>query len=186
MSARELEEVLGWPVADGLPVTAAHREFCAEHGHAEDFTRQPSRRCARCGELRDLRRQQQRHLEAHGNPPGDCWRTAVACLLYELRDDVPHFIHEHPGPEWWAETVTYVEGKLPGWTLENYNPAFPAYLDPERSPQFVIGTGQSPRGDWLHSVLLDAKTGELFHDPHPSGAGILTIESMAALVTKPE
>lgn len=201
MNARELEAVLGWPVADGLPVTDEHRAYCDEHGHAEDFTAQPSTTCARCGRARDLRRQHQRHLDTTAAylagekvTPGDCWRTAVACLLEELRDDVPHFIDLYPvddrnyseGPMWWQATVAYVEAQRPGWTLENYNPAFPAYLDPERSPQLVIGTGQSPRGDWFHSVLLDAKTGELFSDPHPSGAGILTVESMAALVTKPE
>lgn len=141
----------------------------------------------------DLRRQHQRYgdttaayLRGENVTPGDCWRTAIACLLAVPRDDVPHFVHEHQGPEWWDETVAWVEQARPGWTLESYEPSFPAYIDPESSPQQVIGTGQSPRGDWLHSVIIDAMTGDLFHDPYEGGGGILAIEAMAALVTKRE
>lgn len=51
-SVAELEQVLGFPVADGHEPTDAHREFCREHGHAADRSRYPSPRCARCGEDR--------------------------------------------------------------------------------------------------------------------------------------
>lgn len=51
-SVAELEQVLGFPVADGHEPTDAHRGFCREHGHAADRSRYPSPRCARCGEER--------------------------------------------------------------------------------------------------------------------------------------
>lgn len=120
--------------------------------------------------------------DTNGPVPGDCWRTAIACLLD--RDDpttVPHFIAA-PLPEgetedtstaWWDATVAYVEAHTPdGITLVLLEPMFPVYLDPENAPRHVIATGPSPRGDWLHCVIVDAVTGELVHDPHPLRAGL--------------
>lgn len=55
MNARELselEDAIGWPVADGRPPTEDGREFCREYGHAADFGHWPSPICMRCGELR--------------------------------------------------------------------------------------------------------------------------------------
>jgi hypothetical protein len=33
-----------------------------------------------------------------------------------------------------------------------------------------IASGQSPRGDFMHSVIY--RGGSLVHDPHPDGAGL--------------
>jgi len=140
-----------------------------------------------------LHRQFQRYTDANGNPPGDCWRTALACLIQVPRDEVPHFIHEYPGhrvgprgtlstPWWWLKSVEWVEQQRPGFTLENYAPRFPVY-DGD-GPSRVIISGQSPRGDWLHAVIVDSVTGEMVHDPHPSGAGVLDQQEMAALIPR--
>lgn len=51
-SVGELEQALGFPLADGQEPTEGHRAFCHEHGHAADRSRFPSPRCARCGEER--------------------------------------------------------------------------------------------------------------------------------------
>lgn len=136
-----------------------------------------------------LARQHQRYLEAGGEIPGDCWRTAIACLVEVPRDDVPHFIHEYAGDdemstEWWTQSVAFVEAAVPGWTLVCLAPEFPIYQHPDDAPRRVIVTGQSPRGDWLHCVIADAATGELVHDPYPGAAGVLTHVEVAALTQK--
>lgn len=48
----ELEQVIGWPVADGREPTEDGRQFCREHGHAADYSNPPSSICMRCGEAR--------------------------------------------------------------------------------------------------------------------------------------
>lgn len=114
---------------------------------------------------------------ANGLIPGDCWRTAIACLL-DLTDPlcVPHFIHEHRDGadiDWWIASAAFVEERVPtGQTLLCLTPTFPVYQDPDKAYPHVLATGPSPRGDWLHTVVVDAITGELIWDPHPSRAGL--------------
>jgi hypothetical protein len=121
--------------------------------------------------------------------PGDCWRACLASLLEVPRDDVPHFIDLYPtegeephelGPRWWRESVRWVQQQRPGWTLAAWDrpePWTPMYSDEydgrEPLPMRVVLTGPSPRGAWNHSVLVDAQTGELEHDPFPGGTGVL-------------
>lgn len=119
--------------------------------------------------------------------PGDCLRTALACLL-EVRDldSVPHFgLYTHPC--WWTAVRRWVRaGRHPygeGWDIAyTDDPPWPAYLDPDDAPACVITGGPSPRGPWLHVVVADARTGALVHDPHPSGAGLLAVEEAFVLV----
>lgn len=94
---------------------------------------------------------------------------------------------EPDGPRWWRESVAWVQQQRPGWTLaawdrpEPWTPFYgyePGQTDllrreiPE-APLRVILTAPSPRGAWNHSVLVDAQTGELEHDPFPGGEGVL-------------
>ena len=65
----------------------------------------------------------QLHTDLGGPVLGDCWRTAIACLL-DLDDptEVPHFIedHRHDDPEstaWWDSTKAFVETRRPGGTI---------------------------------------------------------------------
>ncbi|MEN1976878.1 hypothetical protein [Cellulomonas olei] len=118
--------------------------------------------------------ERQRYLDANGAVPGDCWRTCVAGMVGFARDEVPHFIHEFPGDaaQWWHATVAWIEERFAGMTLACLAPdAFPVY-DGEPLFPLVIATGPSPRGDWLHSVLVDWRTGDLVWDPHPTGVGL--------------
>lgn len=129
-----------------------------------------------------------------GPVPGDCWRTAIACLLD--RDDpttVPHFIAAalpegddvDTSTAWWDASVAYVERCVPdGQTFLLLQPRFPVHAEPDLAHPHVIATGRSPRGDWQHSVIADARTGELVWDPHPSRAGLAgPIEDIAAIGT---
>lgn len=172
---------LGGVSGDGIARAKAARYFGTPPLDLWELVRAPDQ----------LHRQFQRYTDAEGDPPGDCWRTALACLIQVPRDEVPHFIHEYQGhkvgprgtlstPLWWVKSVEWVEQQRPGWTLENYAPRFPVY-DGD-GPSRVIISGQSPRGDWLHAVIADSVTGALVHDPHPSGAGVLDQQEMAALI----
>lgn len=111
--------------------------------------------------------------------PGDCWRTCVASLL-DIEDllSVPHFVEVGGEHQWWQETYLYVweqTGKsLLHWTN-------PDYL-PERV-EYFIGSGPSPRGNFWHAVIVD-RTGKLIHDPHPSQAGLLSVEEYFAPVER--
>jgi len=110
------------------------------------------------------------YTQANGDPPGDCWRTAVACLLDLARpEDAPHFIVQE---DWWGATVNYIEERMPGWTLVCLTPEFPVYQDTTRAPHLALATGLSPRGDWLHTVVVDAVSGNCVWDPHPSRSGL--------------
>ncbi|MDF2508460.1 MAG: hypothetical protein K0Q52_2319 [Microbacterium sp.] len=138
----------------------------------------------------DLRRQHQAILDANGPVPGDCWRTALACLLEVPRDEVPHFIHAHnnePG-EWWLSSVAWVEHQRPGYTLAAWDPRWPIIqwdgIEPEDAPQWAILTGKSPRGDWQHCVIASARTGQILHDPHPAGGGLRSQDDVAVVVRK--
>jgi len=107
--------------------------------------------------------------------PGDCWRTAVACLLGLHPADVPNIVRYHSNMDelrFWLEDYAGLDyGVTPGpeFVLEH----------PDLYPpgQLFIATGQSPRGDWLHCAIVDAAL-ELVHDPHPSGAGILDVREV--------
>ena len=106
--------------------------------------------------------------------PGDCWKACIATLLGVTDyDSVPHFVaHE----DWWGETHSYV------WTQTGK--VLQKWRDPKFIPEgleFFIGTGPSPRGDFHHAVIVD-REGNLVHDPHPSGLGILSVEDYFAPV----
>lgn len=127
----------------------------------------------------NLAEQHQAHLDANGPTVGDCWRTAIACLLEVPRDGVPHWMEIYKNePEsvgWWYDTVAFVEAARPGWTLALTRPViWPIYLQRTEMTQRVLLTGKSPRGDWLHVVLADSVTGEVVWDPHPTGGGVLS------------
>lgn len=143
-----------------------------------------------------LREQHQEHLSlastqawAAGDPdvvPGDCWRACIASLLEVPIADVPHFVALHPdvdgdelaetqGPPWWRESNAWIARVRPGWEIRAWDvpsPWTPVYVYRKGMPDRVILSGRSPRGDWLHSVLVWDADGTLAHDPFPGGGGV--------------
>lgn len=95
---------------------------------------------------------------------GDCLRAAVASSLGLPAADVPHFV-EHD--DWFGTATSFAHehGYRLVWDNEATIPVQRDVLDP------VIAIGMSPRGVF-HAVLVDAQTGALVHDPHPSRAGL--------------
>jgi len=86
-------------------------------------------------------------------------------------DKVPHFvqINEDGGPHWYMHTYMWCWER--GWVLDQH--------DKPVNRGYSLVSGKSPRGDFAHVVIY--KNGKLFHDPHPSGTGVETVEDWETL-----
>lgn len=107
--------------------------------------------------------------------PGDCFAACIAVLLDVDLEQIPHFVMH--GDHWWDVTRRTVRELRPGWDLTCAMPSpWPPYLgDVEEwveCQHLAIATGPSPRGGFMHCVVIDTVTGEMVWDPHPSRAGL--------------
>ena len=122
----------------------------------------------------------------HDDPkrPGNCFAAAVASALGKPLSEVPHFVEwgqwlyngerkvddlasaEADRKCWWAMFLGYVTA-LGLWpeTIDG--------LDDAAAGEIVFVSGPSPRG-LPHQVLY--RDGHLWHDPHPSRAGVVTLD----------
>lgn len=108
---------------------------------------------------------------------GNCLSACVATLLDIDLDQVPHFIEhgirvngEDDRTVWWAMLVGFMAGRGQ-WPVELSS----MHDANEDEPVFVMG--MSPRGV-CHQVIY--VNGELWHDPHPSRAGLVDIREVLA------
>jgi diadenosine tetraphosphate (Ap4A) HIT family hydrolase len=94
---------------------------------------------------------------------GDCWRASIASALELAVEEVPHFA-ELGRERWWPATNEFLEER--GLTLIEWD------LEPEgwAPPGITLLSGESPRGDFDHTVV--GRGSEIIHDPHPSRAGL--------------
>lgn len=118
------------------------------------------------------------HTQAYLHDPsrgvrGDCYRTAIACLLDVPRDDVPHVL-EHSTPAVQKATAAYLKTfglamlELPITSARVAEViAFMAKANPDVSSYLLSGT--TPRG-WDHTVVVHDR--EVW-DPHPSRDGLI-------------
>lgn len=131
----------------------------------------------------------------HDDParPGNCFAAAVATAIDRPLSEVPHFVewgqHLHNGQSkvsdfedadadrkcWWAMFLGYVAA-CGLW------PEPIASLDDAKPGEIVFVNGPSPRGI-AHQVLY--RDGELWHDPHPSGDGLASIDPEGMFVLRP-
>lgn len=118
---------------------------------------------------------------------GDCWRACIATVTGTPIDEVPHFVGDHydedqagalldpPAPARWLEATQE-------WLRERFG-CLVLYYDDQRAirPEYraepaafdlVIYSGDSPRGDWKHSIVGD-QAGNVVHDPHPDRTGVV-------------
>lgn len=106
--------------------------------------------------------------------PGDCYAACIAILLDVPLDDLPHFVMH--GDRWWDLTRRTVRDLRPGLDIQCFTPSpWPLYDDPDAldpSQRLCVATGPSPRGPFLHCVVIDSITGDLVWDPHPSRDGL--------------
>jgi hypothetical protein len=102
---------------------------------------------------------------------GDCWRTAIACLM-GLPDptEVPHFVADDltGGEHYWTATNRWLNGH--GYYLNT------VWLDEVPPGRVAVASGKSPRGT-QHAVLW--RNGTLWHDPHPDRTGLTTVDASA-------
>jgi len=112
--------------------------------------------------------QDQEFLKENGQT-GDCVRASVATLLGLDRAEVPHFVAQDGG---------YWKDSFQDWLLER-GMAF-IEIDPRTRPRGRYlacgptersGPGEHPAA---HMVVMQGLG--VFHDPHPSRAGLTTID----------
>ena len=109
----------------------------------------------------------------HGDPerPGNCLAAAVATFTGRPLTEVPHFVEwDDKGLNWWALLIGYMAGS-------GYWPEALDSVDDAEPGEIVFVAGPSPRGV-THQVLY--RDGALFHDPHPSRAGITSVTEVTA------
>lgn len=110
------------------------------------------------------------------NVIGDCWRTAIGCLLDKRPEDVPHFVEEHWGdPETamrltreWLKTQGYGYIEIP------YNaPNLQGILDTINAinPGVYYLLGGNSRNGTGHSVV--ALNDKIVFDPALDNSGIV-------------
>lgn len=106
--------------------------------------------------------------------PGDCLRASVATVLRLPYDDVPHFAMFRR--TWWETMRLHAQRFGLDW-------ACVVDLSTTKIPpgESVIACGPSPRGPFWHAVVAD-RTGRVIHDPHPSRAGLASVEEFLVLV----
>lgn len=107
---------------------------------------------------------------------GDCFRTALACLLDLNPRDVPHFWGDpsRDADEVWREVDAWLTQNhgLRRWTAA-YAGDLESLLEALKVQNPGIAfllCGASPRGT-AHQVI--ACDGKIIHDPHPEGGGLV-------------
>lgn len=95
-----------------------------------------------------------------GDPDGNCLEACIATITGLELDEIPHFLDE-----WYLEYETWLHAL--GWRMAWWNAG--AGGDP---PGLAIANGPSFRGLPHSVVYLD---GLLYHDPHPSDAGLVEV-----------
>jgi hypothetical protein len=103
---------------------------------------------------------------------GNCLSACVATFLTIDLEAVPHFAEYLPdeGDSWWHLYIGFMAGHGL-WPTELDDPS-------EAEPREVVFVcGPSERGA-LHQVLY--RDGALWHDPHPSRAGLLAVTEVIA------
>jgi hypothetical protein len=106
---------------------------------------------------------------------GNCFPTVLACLLDMDSPEDCLQIQEHYEEEDWSEVLKEYLNKK-GYYLHDIE-------DHLYDDRYYLVTGKSPRNIW-HICIY--QNGKLFHDPHPSRAGLISDYSFMILEKYPE
>ena len=102
---------------------------------------------------------------------GNCLAAAVASFTGRDLRSVPHFIEwDDKGLGWWPMLIGFM-------AADGVWPEELASVDDAEPGEIVFVAGPSPRGV-MHQVLY--RDGALYHDPHPSRAGVTAITQVPA------
>lgn len=101
---------------------------------------------------------------------GDCVRAVTASILELESKDVPHFVKEQPGSDWYDtwEQFMIKHGVEPIMLTPPWNKV-PKPLG------YYLASGPANRGCKHIVIMLD---GKIIHDPHPSRDGLLEVEAV--------
>lgn len=107
----------------------------------------------------------------------DCLRACIASIFELAYEDVPQFGESAIGTE--REALAQ-DDEFIAWLAERglaYQDVFHPRdeANAQRLPWgYCVGAGKSPRGDFHHATVWDARQwpARLVHDPHPSRAGL--------------
>ena len=109
--------------------------------------------------------------------PNGCWAACIATITGIPLDEFPELPDAARDEAWWDENGTRLRNEITvvlrkhGWRKES------TWTDAPRG--FAMAYGTSPRGHQHGVVVLD---GKLWHDPHPSQAGLLDVQQFEILV----
>ena len=106
----------------------------------------------------------QTRLHIPGEQRGNCFAAAIACIM-ELKsaEDVLQ-IQEHFDNEEWPTMLLYWLSAR-GWDMGTLSGHV-------YDGSYYLVTGKSPRDPNINHVVI-FQNGEMVHDTHPSGAGII-------------
>ncbi len=106
-----------------------------------------------------------------GMPEGNCFAACVATIFGLPLESVPHFMHL---AEDWFESFRK-------WSIEalGHEPVLITAGIEERLVAPTIVSGPAARGIDHSTVWV---SGKLFHDPHPSRAGLLSVMDICLFV----
>jgi hypothetical protein len=102
---------------------------------------------------------------------GDCVRAITASILELDRSEVPHFVKEKPGSDWYDDWEAFMikHGVKPIMI------AGPWESTPPKPLGYYLASGPADRGCKHIVIMWD---GKVAHDPHPSRSGLLEIEAI--------
>lgn len=113
-----------------------------------------------------------------GTEAGNCMPACLASILEIPLDDIPHFAGNHYEPrdfhkavDEWLRSIGYRPIRMYVENIEECALYIEGWSD-----EFVLLSGDSPRGDWAHIVVGKVSdhgySFDVVHDPHPSGSGL--------------
>lgn len=103
-----------------------------------------------------------------GDPDGNCLEACFSSLTGIPLEDIPHYLND----AWFNSYVHWLLDR--GWFLQYWHGGI------EEAPRgFAVASGPAVRGLEHSTIYLD---GELFHDPHPSDAGLESINGWMVLI----
>lgn len=109
--------------------------------------------------------------------PNGCWAACISTLTGIPVGEFPSVPDDAREESWWDENGTRLRNEITavlrkhGWRKDS------TWTDIPRG--FAMAYGTSPRG-YEHAVVVH--DGELWHDPHPEGGGLLNVSQYEILV----
>lgn len=120
--------------------------------------------------------------------PGNCWQTAVACLLETLPETLPNqnVCDLNGNPPYYQNELRAYLRKHHGLTYVSIQPFMLANLT-VKDPGIHLMCGRTVRtASNGQNHIVVARQGELLWDPHPSRDGLIEVIYWAFLVPYPE